>query len=318
MVGSLRRFPHLVAAQPVLFREGRERGRGGFAGPVATLLIAILILWSLAAIWMNAPFARMQADNAGQSLSLVDIVGKTWSQERPVLPAPHQVLNELYATVFDVAPGSRRSLVYHSWITLSATLTGFAMGALFGAVLAVAIVHVTVLRKSLMPWIIASQTVPILAIAPIIIVVLGSLGVTGLLPKSLISAYLCFFPVTIGMVKGLNCPDTMQLDLMRTYNASRLQTFAKLRAPASLPFLFASLKVAIAIALVGAIVGELPTGAQAGLGARLLAGSYYGQTLQIWAALFAAGSVAGAMVAMIGVLERLVDRALGVKPEPAA
>ena len=141
-----------------------------------------------------------------------------------------------------------------------------------------------------MPWIVASQTVPTLAIAPIIIVVLGSVGITGLLPKSLISAYLCFFPVAIGMVKGLQSPDTMQLDLMCTYSASRTEVFWKLRLPAAVPFAFASLKVAIAIALVGAIVGELPTGAQAGLGARLLAGSYYGQTLQIGAALFAAGS----------------------------
>ena len=129
-----------------------------------------------------------------------------------------------------------------------------------------------------MPWIIASQTIPILAIAPMVIVVLGSIGLTGLVPKSLISMYLCFFPVTIGMVKGLTSPDPMQLDLMRTYNASTAQVFWKLRWPASVPFLFASLKVAIAIALVGAIVGELPTGAQAGIGARLLNGSYYGQT----------------------------------------
>ena len=130
--------------------------------------------------------------------------------------------------------------------------------------LAIAIVHSTFLSKSLMPWIIASQTIPILAIAPMVIVVLGSLGFTGLLPKSLISMYLCFFPVTIGMVKGLTSPDPMQLDLMRTYNASASQVLWKLRFPASVPFLFTSLKVAVAIALTGAIVGELPTGAIAG------------------------------------------------------
>ena len=118
----------------------------------------------------------------------------------------------------------------------------------------------------------------------------------GLLPKSIISTYLCFFPVTIGMVKGLTSPDHMLIDLMRTYNASTAQVLWKLRWPASLPFLFASLKVAVAIALVGAIVGELPTGAQAGIGARLLTGSYYGQTIQIWAALFAAAIMAAALV----------------------
>ena len=286
--------------------------------PVTTILTAILLVWYVAAIWMNAPFVRSQAENSGQTLAFAELASKTWSQERPVLPAPHQVARELYATVLDVAPTSRRSLVFHGWVTLSATLLGFALGTLFGVVLAIGITHVTVLRKSLMPWIIASQTVPILAIAPIIIVVLGSVGITGLLPKSVISAYLCFFPVTIGMVKGLNAPDTMQFDLMRTYHASGVQGFAKLRAPASLPYFFASLKIAIAIALVGAIVGELPTGAQAGLGARLLAGSYYGQTLQIWAALFAAGIVAASLVAVVGLLERLVSRLMGAQPARVA
>ena len=286
--------------------------------PIVVILIVIVVVWYVAAIPMNAPFVRTQAENGGQgSVAFSDLVSKVWSQERPVLPAPHQVVRELYNTVFLVAPTSRRSLVYHGWVTISATLLGFALGTIFGIVLAVAITHVSVLRKSLLPWIIASQTVPILAIAPIIIVVLGSAGISGLLPKSVISAYLCFFPVAIGMVKGLNSPDSMQFDLMRTYNASRAQTFAKLRAPASLAWLFASLKIAISIALVGAIVGELPTGAQAGLGARLLAGSYYGQTLQIWAALFAAGLVAAGLVGLVSLTEAMAARWLGARPEAA-
>src|SRR5207244_8934482 len=113
--------------------------------------------------------------------------------------------------------------------------------------------------RSLMPWIIASQTVPILAIAPMIIVVLGNLGFTGLLPKSVISMYLCFFPIAIGMVKGLRSPDPLQLDLMRSYSAARRQVLWKLRWPASVPFLFASTKVAMAIMLVDGIVREMPT-----------------------------------------------------------
>jgi NitT/TauT family transport system permease protein len=165
-----------------------------------------------------------------------------------------------------------------------------------------------------MPWIISSQTIPILAIAPIIIVVLGSIGITGLFPKAIISAYLCFFPVTISMVKGLTSPDPMQRDLMRTYSASLSQTFWKLRLPASLTYLFAGLKVAVAISLIGAIVGELPTGAQAGLGARLLAGSYYGQTIQIWAALFGAAILASTLVAAVSLAERVLNRSMGARP----
>ena len=144
-----------------------------------------------------------------------------------------------------------------------------------------------------MPWAIASQTIPILAIAPMIIVVLNSIGLEGLIPKSLISAYLSFFPVVVGMVKGLRSPGAMDLDLLRTYSASGAETFWKLRLPASVPFLFASMKVGVAAALVGTIVAELPTGARFGLGARLLTGSYYGQTIQIWSALFHGGDLCG-------------------------
>lgn len=165
---------------------------------------------------------------------------------------------------------------------------------------------------SVMPWAIASQTIPILAIAPMIIVVLNSVGIQGIVPKAIISAYLSFFPVVVGMVAGLRSPDVMQLDLMRTYHASRAQTFWKLRLPSSMPYLFTSLKVGIAASLVGAIVGELPTGAVAGLGARLLSGSYYGQTVQIWSALIAAAVVAAALVGLIGIAQRLTLRRMGM------
>jgi NitT/TauT family transport system permease protein len=278
--------------------------------PVITIVITIVVIWYGAAVWLNAPMIL----DRNPELSIGDLVAAAWGLERPVLPAPHQVLAELWKTVFATAITSKRSLLYHAWVTLSSSLLGFAMGSILGILLAVAIVHVKSMEKSLLPWIIASQTIPILAIAPIVIVALGSLGLVGLVPKAIISAYLCFFPVAIGMVKGLTSPDPMQLDVLRTYNANSWQTFWKLRWPAAVPFLFASFKVAIAISLVGAIVGELPTGAQAGLGARLLAGSYYGQTVQIWAALFAAATLAAAMVAATGIVERLTLKHMGVKP----
>ena len=127
-------------------------------------------------------------------------------------------------------------------------------------------------------------------------------------------ADLCFFPVTIGMVKGFTSPDPLQIELMRTWSATPRQVLRKLRWPAAVPFLFTSLKVAVTISLVGAIVAELPTGAQAGIGARLLAGSYYGQTLQIWAALLAAALLAAVLVGITGWAERRVMRRMGEKP----
>src|ERR1700728_1455768 len=281
--------------------------------PVVIVVAILIVLWYLAAILMNAPQVRDAFERNEIKYTSSDVIAGTLSAERPLVPAPHQVVENLIETVFDYPPDSPRSLVYHSWVTLSATAVGFAIGALFGIVLAVLIVHMRTLEKSLLPWIICSQMVPILAIAPIIIVVFGAIGIRGLLPKSIISAYLCFFPVAIGMVKGLTSPDPIQLDLMRTWSASNLQVLWKLRWPSSVPFLFASLKVAVTISLVGAIVGELPTGSQAGIGARLLVGSYYGQTVQIWDALFAAAIMAATMVAVIDVIGRWTERRMGLR-----
>lgn len=280
--------------------------------PVLSVLAAIVALWYLAAVGMNASWVRDQAARAGETVTTGRLLRETMVLERPVLPAPHQVAAGLWEGVAGQKITSKRSLVWHGWITLGATLAGFAIGAAAGMILAVGIVHNRAMDMSIMPWAVASQTVPILAIAPMVIVVFASAGVTGLLPKAFIAAWLSFFPVLVGMVKGLRAPDAMQMDLMRSWNASPGQVLRHLRLPASLPYLFASLKVAVAAALVGTIVGELPAGATQGLGARLLSGSYYGQTIQIWAALFAAAILAAALVWLIGLAERITLRRMGL------
>jgi NitT/TauT family transport system permease protein len=253
----------------------------GKAGPLTLICLVIVAVWYGAAVRMNAPFLLDQYQRQGETWTIGRLVQDAWAQERPVLPAPHQIVFEIKKTTLDKKVTSKRSLVFHAWVTLSSTLLGFLMGAVLGVALAVGIVHVKTLDLSLL---------------------------------AIISTYLCFFPVAIGMVKGLRSPDPLQMDLMRTYSASRTQVFWKLRWPASVPFLFTSLKVAVAISLVGAIVGELPTGAQAGIGARLLVGSYYGQTIQIWAALFVAAALAALLVALVGLSERLVLRHQGARP----
>jgi NitT/TauT family transport system permease protein len=288
------------------------RAYQGNVVPILTVVAAIVVIWYAFVVYLNTPWQldTYQRDNV--EWTAAQFVGDTLNQERPVLPAPHQVIQEIWKTTALMNPSSKRSLVYHGWVTLSSTLLGFAMGTLLGILLAVAIVHNRAMDRSMMPWVIASQTIPILAIAPMIIVVLNAVGLSGLVPKALISTYLSFFPVVVGMVKGLRSPEAIQLDLMRTYNASGSQVFWKLRWPSAMPYLFTSMKVAVAISLVGAIVGELPTGAVAGLGARLLAGSYYGQTIQIWSALFAAAAIAAVLVMMVGLAHRLVIRRMGM------
>ena len=117
----------------------------------------------------------------------------------------------------------------------------------------------------------------------------------------------------IGMVKGLRSPNIILVDLMHSYSASKAQVFWKLRIPASIPFLFASLKIAIALSIVGAIVAELPAGAQGGLGARLLSGSYYGQTNLIWAALITASVISATLVSVVGRMERSINNRMGLQ-----
>ncbi|MEP3246132.1 MAG: ABC transporter permease [Sneathiella sp.] len=279
--------------------------------PVLMMLIGLTVIWYAGAVYLNKDTLISGYERNDVTWDTHKLIEDAWAMERPILPAPHQIAVEINKTVFQKKITSKRSLIYHAWITTSATLLGFGLGTLLGVLLAVGIVHVQTLDRSLMPWIIASQTIPILAIAPMIIVVLGNLGITGTVPKSIISMYLCFFPIAIGMVKGLRSPDVLQLDLMQTYSASTTQIFWKLRVPASIPFLFASLKVAVAISLVGAIVGELPTGAVAGIGARLLSGSYYGQTIQIWSALIVASFLGMLLVYLVTVCEKFTLARMG-------
>ena len=290
--------------------------------PILTVVAVLLAAWYIAVVPMNAKWEYDQAGRAGTELSFSQLVSRTMTQDRPVLPAPHQVVAELWnSTVVEEATGRRgwwrsgslsnRSLIYHGWVTLTATMLGFAIGTGAGILLAVGIVYNRAMDASVMPWAIASQTIPIIALAPMIIVVLNSVGISGVIPKAIIAAYLSFFPVVVGMVKGLRAPGAMQLDLMKTYSASGLAVFLKLRMPTSMPFLFASLKVGIAAALVGTIVGELPV-QQGGLGVRLLSGSYYGQTVQIWAALFAAAILAAGLVGIVGIIERRTLQRMGM------
>jgi NitT/TauT family transport system permease protein len=312
----------------------------GTLGPVLTILTVILAIWYVACVPMNVREVLTQAERDGATIAggtaaervdaptlglifqNLDHLGQSWSYEQPRLPSPHQVIGTLYEVTIGEEVFSRRgivqsgefstrSLITQGWITLSTTFVGFLIGAGLGIALAVGIVHNRAMDMSVMPWAIISQTIPIVAIAPMIIIVLNSVGVQGLIPKAMISAYLSFFPVVVGMVKGLRTPDPMQMDQMHTWNASGGQVLWKLRLPSSVPYLFASMKIAIAAALVGTIVGELPV-QRGGLGAYIFQSSYYSQTPRIWAALIVAALLAAALVGVMGWIERRTLRAMGM------
>ena len=296
---------------------------------VCTVLVAMVILWYAAVAPMNIRGALDMAERGGaqvtpegaqirREISVWRLMAanpghirQSYAQERPRLPTPQQVGTELWKTTGAMVQRgrawSKRSLIYHGWITLQSTIWGFLLGTCIGILGAVAIVYSRVADMSLMPWAIISQTVPIVALAPMIIVLSSQVGIEERgVPKAIISAYLCFFPVLVGMVKGLRAPAPAQLDLLKTYSASPSQVFWTLRLPASLPYLFTSLKIGIAAALVGTIVGELPTGAISGLGARILIGDQFGNPMAIWSALFAAAILAGVLVTVLDLIQRIV------------
>ena len=302
--------------------------------PILTVLAALVAIWFLAVAPMNIRVALDQVERAGadvvpegsverRSVSVWRLMTQNsahvavgYDLDRPRLPTPVQVGQELWKTTGAMAmkgrAWSKRSLIYHGWITLQSMLWGFLLGTKLGVAGAIAIVYSRTANMSLMPWAIISQTIPIVALAPMIIVVSSQVGIDGRgVPKAIISAYLCYFPVLVGMVKGLRAPEVSQLDLLKTYDATGFQSFLKLRLPASLPYLFTSLKVGIAAALVGTIVGELPTGAISGLGARILIGDQFGAPLAIWSALFAAALLAGLLVTLLDLVQRLALRRMG-------
>lgn len=289
-------------------RPANLAGRLAHQGvPIAVVLALIVLAWYGLAVGLNAQ-GVIERDLADVQWNWQQLVAATWSMERPVLPAPHQVALDLWSSMVDWPLDSPRNLLFHMAVTAESTLVGFVLGTLLGLVLAIAIVHSRTLDRALLPWIVASQSVPVLAIAPIVLVILGSIGLTGVAPKATIAMYLCFFPVTVAMVQGLRSPQVIETEMLHTYAATPWQALWMLRLPASLPFLFPALRVGVAAGLVGAMVAELPTGAQAGLGARLLTGSYYGQTTQIWSALVMSAVLGLVLTAAMAGLEHLALR----------
>ena len=282
--------------------------------PILSIVTLIVLFWYGFSVVLNAPWAYDQAKRQSITLTVPELVNETWSQKRPKLPTPHQVAGEMWDTTVNQKISSKRSLVFHAWITFSETMLGFIMGVGLGIALAIAIVHNRATALSVMPWIITSQTIPILALAPMIVVGLGSAGFSGLLPIAIISMYLSFFPVVVGMVKGLKSPEQLEIDQMKTWSATGPQVLLKLRLPKSMPYLFTSLKLAMAASLVGAIVGELPSGGGGGLGFRMLSGSTFGNTLQIWSGLFSAAILAAALIAIIGFLQKIVLNKMSLEP----
>jgi NitT/TauT family transport system permease protein len=205
-------------------------------------------------------------------------------------------------------PPLRHYLWHYSLFTGKEALAGFALGALIGFLLAVVLAHSTVLRRGVLPYIVVSQTVPILAIAPMVVVGLGTKGVNPSVGVAVIAAYLTFFPVAINTLRGLLSPDPRALELMRSYAAGRWRILWRLRVPASLPYVFSALKISATASVIGAIIGETPASLQGGLGYAIVNfNQYYStQPANLWATIVACALLGITFYLAVVLLERLV------------
>ena len=223
------------------------------------------------------------------------------------LPHLSQIGEAFLRPTAKAVPMWQRLLVDAGYTALEA-LTGFVFGALLGFFFAVLFVHLPPVRRGLLPFIIASQTVPIIAIAPMIVVGLGSLGAPPWVPKAAIAAYLTFFPVTVNVLRGLELVDHDALALMKSYAATHTQIFWKLRLPNSAPYLFTALKIAATASVIGAIIGELPVGSRNGIGVQIINGAQYNTARpgDLWAVIIVAALLGILFYGAVALAERLI------------
>jgi NitT/TauT family transport system permease protein len=204
-------------------------------------------------------------------------------------------------------------LLHKLLFTAKEAAAGFAIGAVIGFAIGVVLVHSRLLQRGLLPYIVGSQTVPILAIAPMVVIWVnpklpGPLQGWGAV--AVIATYLTFFPVAINTLRGLQSADPRALELMRTYAASRWTVLWKLRVPTSLPYVFSALRLAATASVVGAIIGELPSGLQDGLGGAIINfNQYYSiEPQELWATNVVAAALGIAFFLLVVLAERLVVR----------
>jgi NitT/TauT family transport system permease protein len=238
--------------------------------------------------------------------------GITWpfTVDETNMPHIHEMLGALTKSLQPGGP----TLLHYEWhwalFTAKEALVGFVLGGAIGFGLAVLLAHSRFLRRGLLPYIVISQTVPILAVAPMVVVGLGTKGVEPWIAVSVIAAYLTFFPVAMNTLRGLLSPDPRSLELMRSYAAGRNAVLWKLRLPASLPFVFTALKISATASVIGAIIGETPASIQDGLGGAIVNFNQYYSTApeRLWATNIVCAALGLAFFAVIVIAERLVLR----------
>jgi NitT/TauT family transport system permease protein len=287
---------YAAAAREPRARLSADRMRR--AATQGTLFVAVL-----AGLWAFWEAFKWAGERTGWRLGSFEVNDRT-------LPHLHDIVGQLFEPSRRNGPLLIEVLWDASLFTAKEAAVGFLLGASIGFAIALVLVHSRLLQRGFLPYIVASQTIPILAIAPMVVVWLGGRGLPGWFSVSVIAAYLTFFPVTINTLRGLQSADPRALELMRSYAASRWAVLWKLRVPAAMPFLFAALKVSATASIVGAIIGELPASIQDGLGGAILNfNQYYASSPpSLWATNLVAAALGITFFLAVVLAEKLVVR----------
>jgi NitT/TauT family transport system permease protein len=223
---------------------------------VVTAILVVAALWGL---WEGYKW-------------LWESAGWTWpfAVDDTTMPHLHDIVAAFWQPTTTGGPPLIHSLLDAAWFTGKEALAGFLLGGAIGFALAVLLSQSRLFERGVLPYIVASQTVPILAIAPMVVVGLGSKGVAGWKAVAILAAYLTFFPVAINTLRGLHSVDQRAVELMDSYAASRWRVLWRLRVPSSVPYIFTALKISATASVIGAIIGEAPASIQNGLGGAIV------------------------------------------------
>jgi len=261
---------------------------------IATTVIVVAALWG---IWEGYKW-------------LWQTTGWTWpfAVDDTTMPHLYDIVAAFWQPTTTGGPPLIHSLLDAAWFTMKEAIAGFLLGATIGFLLAVALSQSRLLERGILPYIVASQTVPILAIAPMVVVGLGSKGIAGWKAVAILAAYLTFFPVAINTLRGLHSVDPRAVELMESYAAKRWRVLWQLRVPSSVPYIFTALKISATASVIGAIIGETPASIQSGLGGAIVNfNQYYSlEPTFLWATNVVCALLGIVFFGLVALTERLV------------
>ena len=273
--------------------------------PVLIVLVILIAAWYASSAYFNLQNldSLVVPPPGWQKLSLLEKVHRSLTTDQPLVPTPNQTFSDFFNDLKQ-SPTADGTLWSDVFWTGQVAVLGFLLGSVIGIALALLFLSSRTLAQALMPYVVASQTVPIIALVPPLIVTIG----LGIRSEILVSAYLAFFSITISTYKGLQSVEPLAFDLMRSYAANRRQIFTKLRLPASLPFMFTGLKIGVTASLIGAVVAELSSGSSHGLGQRLVTTTTDGLYIPLWSTIVATACVGLILYCVLVALEKALVR----------